>query len=331
MIALQEEHVRKEFEELHHDLDKWGNHVDEILTSFLKEQFKSFERVQFWPQHRVKGPDSYVQKALYRNKNFKNPIEEITDKVGTRVVLLNIDDVSRVSAFVQNNQDWEVVEKSRDIETEKKENPKVFDYKSDHFIIKPSENYDTATDRGLLTCEIQIRTLLQHAYAETSHDTMYKKGTKTEYEAQRAIASTMAFLEAADEKIKCIYDLTDKSVDYSLAAINLALAVYKTYNPTFDERCIDYQMARSLLSLLNDNEIKVFLENCERVATRRSEACSSAIEKPIVELFKQPALVISIYMLEIKQSTTVENWPFTLDALQALLKVMNISDDVILH
>lgn len=47
--------------------------------------------------------------------------------------------------------------------------PEVFSYQSDHFILMPCEGYDSPKDINVLTCEVQVRTLLQHAYSEVSH------------------------------------------------------------------------------------------------------------------------------------------------------------------
>lgn len=46
---------------------------------------------------------------------------------------------------------------------------------------------------------MQIRTLLQHAHSELTHDTLYKPKTTAKPEVQRTVAKSMALIEATDE------------------------------------------------------------------------------------------------------------------------------------
>ncbi|TOO37902.1 (p)ppGpp synthetase, partial [Vibrio parahaemolyticus] len=48
-------------------------------------------------------------------------------------------------------------------------------------------------------CEIQVRTLLQHAYAELTHDAVYKAKTVVEPEVHRTVAKSMALIETTDD------------------------------------------------------------------------------------------------------------------------------------
>ena len=208
MNDYDEEIIRRQFQDLSPLLEDWGKTVDTVLIEYLDSLSLSIERVQKKPKHRVKNEDSYVSKVLYR-KHYSNPIKDTTDKVGTRIVLLNLDDVYTVSEFIEKEcVVWECIEKSQDIEDIREHNPLEFSYQSNHFIVKPKPGKYTAEQCDLLTCEIQVRTLLQHAYAETSHDTVYKKGHNGSPIVLRSLAVTMAFLETADEKIKRKYTKT---------------------------------------------------------------------------------------------------------------------------
>jgi len=56
---------------------------------------------------------------------------------------------------------------------------------------------------ALTTCEVQVRTLLQRAYAELSHDTSYKPSVTLEGDVRLQIARAPALVETTDE----IFDL----------------------------------------------------------------------------------------------------------------------------
>lgn len=50
-----------------------------------------------------------------------------------------------------------------------------------------------------MCCEVQIRTLLQHAYAELVHDSIYKPVGRVPPKAERQVARSMALMETTDE------------------------------------------------------------------------------------------------------------------------------------
>ena len=50
-----------------------------------------------------------------------------------------------------------------------------------------------------IPCEIQIRTLLQHAYSELTHDTIYKPNVRATPAVKRTAAKSMALIEATSD------------------------------------------------------------------------------------------------------------------------------------
>ncbi|MCC2018497.1 hypothetical protein QM121_09360 [Enterobacter hormaechei] len=50
-----------------------------------------------------------------------------------------------------------------------------------------------------ICCEVQVRTLLQHAYAELVHDSVYKPVGIVPKSAERHIARSMALMETTDD------------------------------------------------------------------------------------------------------------------------------------
>lgn len=60
----------------------------------------------------------------------------------------------------QNGIKWIVKEKSQDTMKIRLKHPEVFSYQSDHFILMPCDGYESSKDINVLTCEVQVRTLL---------------------------------------------------------------------------------------------------------------------------------------------------------------------------
>lgn len=324
----KEEVVRSEFLSLIPELDNWGAFVDEILNDFLERNFTSQERIQRKAQHRVKNIESYCEKVLLR-KPSSNPILTTTDKVGTRVVLLTTKDVEEVSNFIKNNQDWILVDQSRDYHHEIFEEPELFSYQSDHFIIKPLETYKTSANKEFLTCEIQVRTLLQHAYAEISHDTIYKHASVDNRKAKRALASSMALLEAADEKFIQVYNEINSMASFYDIIKNKLIAYYKQFVPKYNE--LDYNMELSiiLLNIYSNDEQKQIEVEIDDFIKEEYETIKEQIEyyydKSI--LFKHPIVLIAMYGILMLQDTTWNKWSLSYDSLIDVMTSMNISVD----
>ena len=330
MVSFSEEDIIKQFLELKPTLEDWGKSVDAILQAFLDSLGYSMERIQRNPKSRVKDEKSYLQKALYRGKNYENPIKDITDKVGTRVVLLNIADVKTVSDFITGTKAWEVIEQSQDIDYIREHKPSEFGYQSNHFVVRPKESRYPKDLCELLTCEIQVRTLLQHAYAETSHDTVYKSGHSEDPQVLRGLAVTMAFLETADDKIKFIYDKSKTVQTKRSSLIAFMTGLYRSFVPTYDDKYYDAGMTEAFMSLFDDAFVDNAFSELEDFTNRHSEDIKAALSKnPLPVLYQQPIAILAFYSILKKQSYLIEKWPFTYDSLKELVLSMGVSEDVL--
>jgi ppGpp synthetase/RelA/SpoT-type nucleotidyltranferase len=147
---------------------------------------------------RLKKIDSALGKI--GRKGYVNPIAQMTDLVGVRYVVLLSEQIDLVCEIVKSEPTW-VAEVSKDYQEEIKKNPKIFDYQSQHFEVRPKNNIEI--DGVLITtdmcCEVQVRTLLQHAYAELVHDSIYKPVGPVPHKAERQVARSMALMETTDE------------------------------------------------------------------------------------------------------------------------------------
>ena len=330
MVKMNEQTVRKEFLALQPELDRWGAMVDEVLCKFLIGAFASCEHVQMKPSHRVKNVDSYCEKVLIR-KPKDCPLLETTDKVGTRVVLLDTTDVDKVCNFIEHCNEWHVQEHAKDIDLIILEHPEEFSYQSDHYIVKPKENYKATCNLELLTCEIQVRTILQHAYAEISHDTMYKKDVTLSNQFKRKLASSMAFLEAADEKFVQIYKGMEELNDNRTSLQSQLIWAYKSIIVDYDEKNYNVEITLPLVKLIGESALKEFIDKLENFMQTQSELVHSAITKYKEEdiLFRHPVIVMALYMIINYQTMLVDKWPYNYESLVHVVKGMNLSEDIL--
>jgi len=142
---------------------------------------------------RIKGFDSYYKKYL---RLLKMGVVEphITDLMGIRVICPFIEDLTRAETLIKEHFDV--------IETEQKGHYtfKEFGYESIHVLIKIPA--DIVKERGQADCdvaEIQIRTILQDAWAEVEHELVYKaEFSPFDMPMKRKLAAVNASLSLAD-------------------------------------------------------------------------------------------------------------------------------------
>ena len=168
---------------------------------------------------RVKSDDSLIDKAFYRpNKNYENPYEDIEDKVGCRVVVLLVEHINELSDSIKSSDRWEYKE-CRHFNEERKKDPLLFTYQSVHYVVraKTDEQANGLTVKAGTPCEIQVRTLLQHAYAELTHDAVYKAKTVVEPEVHRTVAKSMALIETTDDFFSDVNNKLNRSASDELS------------------------------------------------------------------------------------------------------------------
>jgi putative GTP pyrophosphokinase len=142
---------------------------------------------------RIKNFKSYFYKYLRLLKmGEKNP--KITDLLGIRIICPFIEDLSAAENLIREYFDI--------IETERKGHFsfKEFGYESTHILVKiPQSIIDERGYPGTDTVEIQIRTILQDAWAEVEHEIIYKtEFSPFDEPMKRKLAAVNASLSLAD-------------------------------------------------------------------------------------------------------------------------------------
>ncbi|MCK4790516.1 MAG: RelA/SpoT domain-containing protein, partial [Desulfobacteraceae bacterium] len=174
-------------------------------------------------QARAKTVHSFAEKAIrklpqserlntFTNeiqwKEYFDPVNEFTDLCGARVITQTQQEVDRVCHFIQDN-----FEIDRDNSEDKRGGlrPDQFGYLSVHYIVQLGDwetllGVSAPPEIGRLKAEIQVRTLLQHAWADISHDNLYKHQFEVPGHWQRDMARLAAVLEAADKEFTQFVD-----------------------------------------------------------------------------------------------------------------------------
>lgn len=173
-------------------LNLWGSFVEKNVKKASKDNGINLQILS----SRVKEIDSAIGKLT--RKSYTNPLKDMTDLVGVRAVCLLSPDVERLCQAMMLPV-WDI-QKSRDTSKEYEDAPDKFGYQSHHFEIRPKRDLEIAGTKitADICCELQIRTLMQHAYAEVVHDSIYKSSWKVPSRAVRFVSSSAALIETAD-------------------------------------------------------------------------------------------------------------------------------------
>jgi len=174
-------------------LECWGKYVKSRISQLVASTSVSVQM----NSSRAKEIESAVGKVA--RKGYHDPLNQMTDLVGVRFVVLVSPELSVIGELIETNADWTYT-KDRDPDEEAEANAEKFGYQSLHYIVRSRQKFvfeGTLIPEGL-PCEVQIRTLLQHAYAEVVHDSIYKAVGKVPPKASRFVARSMALIETTD-------------------------------------------------------------------------------------------------------------------------------------
>lgn len=248
----------------------WGGFVVATVQQKLQEKLRTQEAFDSFlkipPTPRLKTPDSLISKAFARGKQYANPYEEITDKVGVRFVVLLVRDIDVISDIIETADAWKA-SKDKDFEEERQKNPIQFIYQSKHYIVVSNKNIvlNKIEIPAGTPCEIQVRTLLQHAYSELTHDTTYKPKAKVTPTVMRAIAKSMALIETTDGFFQQVSDefvMLERSTKHRFENV---VSLYKRYVDDRDDFEVKYNIIvldtiSDLVEEIEDDKIASFID-----------------------------------------------------------------------
>lgn len=172
--------------------------LQESLQSLYQEIRQLLERQGFTPtiKYRVKRFDAYFDKLRRaRVGSGGNGKKSLGDFFALRIICPFLEDIDTIEQLLTANFDI--------IENERKSSQhsfREFGYDSVHLMIKPRQKLFKANLPGVRNvCEVQLRTILQDAWAEVEHELVYKSDINLPKESiRRKLASLNATLSLSD-------------------------------------------------------------------------------------------------------------------------------------
>lgn len=187
----------------------------EVVKNLLSQAFNASQIKVPSIEARAKPIDSFGRKAsmpLPENPSkpqYTNPLLEITDLAGVRVITFFPKTIDLVEDTIES--EFEIVERADKSQILIKE--EKFGYGSVHYLVRLKENRTNLLEYKKfknLIAEIQIRTILQHAWAEIEHDIQYKSVDIIPTTIRRKFISLAGLLEIADREFQAIQDEDEK-------------------------------------------------------------------------------------------------------------------------
>lgn len=182
-------------------------------------------------ESRAKSVEGFVEKIGRAGKSYENPLEEITDLAGVRVILYYQDDIDTVCDVLRSElaiDEGNSVDKRETLESDQ------FGYVSVHLVgsIGPKRSALLEWKSfSSLVVEIQVRTVLQHAWAAISHALQYKSSKEVPAKFRRKLVRLAGLLELGDEQfseLRCEQASNESQVLQKLEENDLKIEVDRT-------------------------------------------------------------------------------------------------------
>jgi len=279
-----------DYEKIRPDYIEFAKLLDSILTR-AAEKFGFLALVQ----SRAKTVSSFAGKIISKDK-YLDPLTELTDLCGARVIVHFHSHVEKICSFIKDNFE---IDEANSLDAKSRLNVNEFGYRSIHYIVTPKKDFilDIPVDEKFKNkkAEIQVRTLAEHVWADISHDRIYKTNLNIPEDWRRQAARLSAILEDADndfstmardiDSLSRVYELqyertkADKEIE-KLKSLIIALA------SNVDE------CARNVLRLSNVYRV---MDKCAEAG----EMLKSWLDKPInpltnVKLWFEYGMVLTL-------------------------------------
>ncbi|HYV93346.1 MAG TPA: hypothetical protein VE978_16360 [Chitinophagales bacterium] len=284
-----------------------------ILNEILDQEKINFHTATC----RAKDVNSYSEKI--KDSKYDDPINQIHDLAGIRIIAYVDDDVVRVCRIIKRVFEIDPlnsIDKSDELGIDK------VGYRSVHFVAQLKADrlklpeYKKFSGKKF---EIQVRTILQHAWAEIEHDRNYKFAGELPPEIERKFKLLAGNLELADQEFNSLakdIDKISRSVDKATKEGRLDIPI----NSTTLRQYLSTKFASSLGEFIDPtfhgkdnmivNELKDFgvttLEELQKLIPRDFE--EKVINVPSEKLLSFLGILRIIMMVSDYKKYFEESW-----------------------
>ncbi|WP_195476822.1 GTP pyrophosphokinase family protein [Bacteroides finegoldii] len=186
------DNILKEYTEKKYIFEKLSNKLEALIGDILEENKIIIHQLS----SRVKEERSLSDKIDIKDGKYQC-LNDITDIVGIRIITYLDSDVDTIAEMIKKEFN---IDEENSVDKRKLDND-VFGYRSLHYVASFKEERCNLTEFKPfkdIKFEIQIRSILQHAWAEIEHDLGYKSAVSVPDNFIRSFNRLSALLETAD-------------------------------------------------------------------------------------------------------------------------------------
>lgn len=275
------EYILDQFKEKQKIFNNFSQKLEILLKELLDENKINFQNITT----RTKDFDSLKNKI--ESKSKYNNLEEITDIVGCRIITYFESDLERIVEIIKKEFE---IDKENSIDKKEILEDDRFGYLSYHIICSINETRKVLSEYKIyqnIKFEIQIRTILQHAWAEIEHDIGYKSNIQVPKQFRRRFSRIAGLLEMVDDEFSKIKEeINNYSKNLETTKDNLlnadinanSLKLYIQRNHTLEE--IDKKLIKEL-------NTKYYLDNEDKFLNDRVNIILKNIQKTNIKQIKE--------------------------------------------
>ena len=196
MISTYVESAVKEYSIKRATYEDFSSRLEDLVRDLMDKAGIEIHTVE----KRAKSVESFREKIKRPDKTYVNPLQDVSDLVGVRVILYYEEDVRKVCTLLKREF---VIDKSRSEDKAKVLAEDQFGYRSIHYVVKLSKSRQRSSEWAKykeLNAEFQVRTVLQHAWAAISHKLQYKVESQIPSRDRRRLVRLAGLLELADDE-----------------------------------------------------------------------------------------------------------------------------------
>ncbi len=183
-----------------------------VLQMVLEKAVKKYSPLAI-VQTRPKSIASFGEKALQKKhvNRYSDPVNRMTDLCGGRIIVPTRAEVKVISEFINNHFE---IDRENSVDVSQRLKTAEFGYRGVHYIVQfkrgvfPTKDIDVEIPEEIygLRAEIQLKTILEHAWGVFTHDRAYKGAFRIPEKWEREMAALAAILEDADSSFARVED-----------------------------------------------------------------------------------------------------------------------------
>jgi len=259
--------LTEEYKSKLNEFESFRVKVEGLVRDLLIQNKIHFNTVE----SRIKDFTKLEEKIVKKEGKYSN-LEQITDLVGLRIITYFEDEVDKIAKIIEKEFQ---IDKENSIDKRVLETDR-FGYKSLHYVASLISEREKLTEYKRfagIKVEIQIRSTLQHAWAEIEHDIGYKGENSVPDSLKRNFSRVAALLEVADiefVKIKNelkIYELeVEQRIKNNPEGVGIDAASLKSYILSDSTSLkIDKQIATRISARLSDPDQGLIESQVEKI------------------------------------------------------------------